>query len=77
MELDTGRNPWGSLKTQRTMSMTVNAWDLLGKLAETANISRSEVLEVMIRAGMNESFDASAVRHDLLQDLHKKVALST
>ena len=27
------RNPWQSMKTQRTMSMTVEAWEELGYLA--------------------------------------------
>ena len=30
------RNPWRSMKTQRTMSMTVEAWEKLGNLAMRA-----------------------------------------
>ena len=44
------RNPWQSMKTQRTMSMTVEAWDQLGFLASEGATSRSEVLEILIRS---------------------------
>lgn len=77
MELDTGRNPWGSLKTQRTMSMTVDAWNLLGELSTTADLSRSEVLEVMIRVGHKEGFDASTGKTDLLYKKPEEVAIPT
>ena len=43
------RNAWKSVKTQRTMSMTLSAWKILGELAEDAATSRSEVLEILIR----------------------------
>ena len=46
--------------------MTLDAWDLLGKLADDSELSRSEVLEVMIRAGYRECFDAKDVKKDLL-----------
>lgn len=53
--------------------MTMSAWDLLGELATTADLSRSEVLEVMIRVGTEEGFDAGLSKKELLG----KVALST
>ena len=43
------RNPWKSMKTQRTMSLTVQAWKVLVDLATEASTSRSEVLEILIR----------------------------
>ena len=49
------RNPWQSMKTQRTMSMTVEAWEqLTGDLATSSATSRSEVLEVLIRSATVE-----------------------
>lgn len=51
------RNIWQSTKTQRTMSMTLEAWELLGKLATEASTSRSEVLEVLIRNADKEEMD--------------------
>ena len=44
------RNIWGSTKTQRTMSMTLQAWELLGELAHVSATSRSEALEILIRS---------------------------
>ena len=43
------RNAWKSVKTQRTMSMTLEGWEVLGRLAAKASTSRSEVLEILIR----------------------------
>jgi len=56
------RNVWQSTKTQRTMSMTLEAWELLGKLATEANTSRSEVLEVLIRSADREEMDLQEER---------------
>lgn len=67
------RNAWGDTKTQRTLSMTLSAWNLLGELADTSELSRSEVLEVMIRVGKEEGFDAGQSKTDLLA----KVAIPT
>ena len=72
-QVDETRNAWGDIKTQRTLSMTLSAWNLLGELADTSALSRSEVLEVMIRAGHEESFDVNQNKADLL----RKVAIST
>ena len=63
----------GDIKTQRTLSMTLSAWNLLGELADTSELSRSEVLEVMIRVGHEEDFDVKQSKADLL----RKVAIST
>ena len=71
------RNSWDSLKTQRTMSMTVDAWTKLGELADDSSYSRSEVLEVMIRAGYQECFDARSVKKDLLEGGAKVVGILT
>ena len=43
------RNNWGSFKTQRTMSMTMDAWELLGGLSDDYKMNRSEILEILIR----------------------------
>ena len=51
------RNPWKSMKTQRTMSLTVSAWEVLGQLATQACPSRSEVLEILIRNAQEEELD--------------------
>jgi len=72
-----GRNPWSSIKTQRTMSMTLDAWNLLGELSTTADLSRSEVLEVMIRMSHKEGFDASTGKTDLLYKKPEEVAIPT
>mgnify|MGYP004384331251 FL=1 len=51
------RNPWKSMKTQRTMSLTVQAWEVLGDLATEASTSRSEVLEILIRNAQEGKLD--------------------
>ena len=61
------RNPWRSMKTQRTMSMTIEAWEALGNLANGAT-SRSEVLEILIRAASRQGVDLLEERASLLVD---------
>ena len=51
------RNAWQCEKTQRTMSMTTEAWKVLGELATNAATSRSEVLEILIRHGQETQLD--------------------
>ena len=51
------RNAWKCLKTQRTMSLTTEAWNVLGELATGAATSRSEVLEILIRHGQETNLD--------------------
>ena len=51
------RNAWKCLKTQRTMSLTTEAWNVLGELADVAKTSRSEVLEILIRHGQETNLD--------------------
>ena len=62
------RNPWQSMKTQRTMSMTVEAWKVLGNLANEGATSRSEVLEILIRAASRQEVDLGEARSALLVD---------
>ena len=62
------RNPWQSMKTQRTMSMTVEAWDQLGDLASEGATSRSEVLEILIRSASRHKVDLVEERAALLVD---------
>lgn len=43
------RNPWGE-KRQRTISLSAEAWQLLGELAENSLINnRSEAIEIAVR----------------------------
>jgi hypothetical protein len=62
------RNPWQSMKTQRTMSMTVEAWDQLGNLANEGATSRSEVLEILIRSAARQGVDLQEEKSALLVD---------
>ena len=62
------RNPWQSMKTQRTMSMTVEAWGKLGDLATSSATSRSEVLEILIRQADLQGTDIVEARAALLVD---------
>ena len=55
------------------MSMTVDAWNLLGDLSDTADLSRSEVLEVLIRFSMDMGIDPAEIKTELL----RKVAVPT
>lgn len=60
------RNKWKSMKTQRTMSLTVDAWEDLGYLADDMGRSRSEVLEVLIRQARVKELDMQEERNQLL-----------
>lgn len=62
------RNSWNSIKTQRTMSMTLEAWELLGDLATSAATSRSEVLEILIRNAKSEEMDLQEEKASWLLD---------
>lgn len=61
------RNHWGSTKCQRTMSMTFDAWDRLGDLADLAKMNRSEVLEILIRVAQKDGTDLKEERLFLLE----------
>ena len=52
-----GKNHWGSVKTQRTMSMTFTGWEMLSKMSEEAGMNRSEALEVLIRCAVCDEVD--------------------
>ena len=65
------RNAWQSMKTQRTMSMTVEAWEQLGDLATSSATSRSEVLEVLIRSALLRVVDIQEERQTLLTNLSR------
>ena len=54
------------MKTQRTMSLTVDAWEDLGYLADDMGRSRSEVLEVLIRQARVKELDMREERNQLL-----------
>ena len=60
------RNHWGSTKTQRTMSMTMDAWDVLGALSDDYAMNRSEVLEILIRSANDQALDLREERSGLL-----------
>ena len=51
------RNVWGSIKCQRTMSLTLDAWDQLGTISNQFNSSRSEILEILIRQAIKVETD--------------------
>ena len=65
------RNPWQSMKTQRTMSMTIEAWEQLGDLATSSATSRSEVLEVLIRSALLRVVDIQEERQTLLTNVSR------
>lgn len=58
-------NPWGSSKVQRTLSVTVEAWERWTLLAEAAGINRSELFEVLSRSCTDT--DLAATRNELLR----------
>ena len=60
------RNHWASTKCQRTMSMTLDCWDVLGALADDYTMNRSEVLEILIRHANDQQLDLREVRSGLL-----------
>ena len=48
------------------MSMTFDAWDRLGDLADLAKMNRSEVLEILIRVAQKDGTDLKEERLFLL-----------
>ena len=60
------RTHWESRKSQRTLSLTEEVWDLLGALAERNESNRSEVVEVVVRTCVNNKIDVAAERESLL-----------
>ena len=55
-----------SSKRQRTLSLTEDAWALLGSLAATCSANRSEVVEIMVRQFEKDGTDLSSARSALL-----------
>jgi hypothetical protein len=48
------------------MSMTMDAWDVLGALSDDASMNRSEVLEILIRSANDQALDLKEERAGLL-----------
>ena len=48
------------------MSMTMDAWDVLGALSDDASMNRSEVLEILIRSADDQGVDLKEERAGLL-----------
>ena len=61
------RNAWKCLKTQRTMSLTTEAWN--ARRACHVLTSRSEVLEILIRHGQETNLDQKKRNASLLLDI--------
>lgn len=58
-------SPWGS-KRQRTLSVSDDAWELLGELAAPFRGNRSEALEVVLRHFAEHPLDLKETRDRLL-----------
>ena len=48
------------------MSMTMDAWDVLGALSDDYSMNRSEVLEILIRSANDQALDLREERSGLL-----------
>ena len=48
------------------MSMTMDAWDVLGMLSDDYSMNRSEVLEILIRSANDQGVDLREERSGLL-----------
>jgi hypothetical protein len=48
------------------MSMTMDAWDVLGALSDDYAMNRSEVLEILIRSANDQALDLREERSGLL-----------
>lgn len=46
--------------------MTMDAWDVLGALADDGSMNRSEVLEILIRSANDQALDLREERSGLL-----------
>lgn len=58
-------SPWGT-KRCASLSCSDELWDKLTDLATAAGVSRSEVLEVLVRVAHAEELDVVALRDELL-----------
>ena len=61
------RTHWASPKSQRTMSLSEEAWRICGELADEAEANRSEILEILLRYGENMSLNLPLIRAKLVQ----------
>ena len=61
------RTHWLSPKRQRTMSLSEDAWEICGRLAEETDANRSEILEVLLRHCENMEFNLTIIRAKLVQ----------
>jgi hypothetical protein len=66
------RTHWESPKTQRTMSLSQEAWEICGRLADDAEANRSEILEILLRYGENMELNLPLIRAKLVQLEQKK-----
>ena len=61
------RTHWESPKSQRTMSLSAEAWAICGRLADAAEANRSEILEILLRYGQNMDLNLPLIRAKLVQ----------
>ncbi len=66
------RTHWESPKSQRTMSLSAEAWAICGRLADEADANRSEILEILLRYGENMELNLPLIRAKLVQLEQKK-----
>ena len=66
------RTHWESPKSQRTMSLSAEAWAICGRLADEAEANRSEILEILLRYGENMELTLPLIRAKLVQLEQKK-----
>lgn len=60
---------WRSVKRQRTMSLSDDAWDLLTGLAENTGLNRSEIIEVGVRYLQEQQSPLKEIRSGLLAEM--------
>ena len=60
------RHHWSDEKRCRSLSLTQDAWKILGALANDCG-NRSEVVEIITRYAYNANLDLNSIRKELLQ----------
>lgn len=60
------RTHWSSRKSQKTLSLTDEVWELLGNMADYNQSNRSEIVEVAIRQAVITKMDITEARRSQL-----------
>lgn len=66
MPKEGSKHHWTSTKKSRSLSLTYEAWELIGEQARKLDGNRSEVIEIVMRYADQARLDLNMIRQEIL-----------